>query len=196
MRFEDLYVLYEGSLKLIVGNFDRPLTAAQYDQGIKSNISSSDRFGYSSIRYFLGKPGEPDKNYITLYYQVAPAADVPERHFKYEIPDLTLQKFRTKREIFDSSKPAFLAGRSNVFYFNRAPIPKVFPENQLESVMDKLIKTNDYFVSNYGSQYAFIGKVYRMGQDTTFSKIASSWERNKQNIKNLPQQFKDYWKNL
>ena len=35
-----------------------------------------------------------------------------------------------------------------------------------------------------------------MGQDTTFSKIAASWERNKQNIKNLPKQFKDYWANL
>jgi hypothetical protein len=121
---------------------------------------------------------------------------MPAKHFKYEIPDTTLQKFRTQREIFNRTKPSFLAGRSNVFYYNGKPIPKIFAESNLEEVMGALINANEYFIKNYGKDYSFLGNVYRMGQDTTFSKIAASWERNKQNIKNLPKQFKDYWANL
>jgi hypothetical protein len=196
MRFEDLYVLYEGSLRLIKGNFDKPLSAKEYNQGIKSNIANSDKYGYNSVRYFIGKPGQRDSNYISLYYQIVASSEMPAKHFKYEIPDTTLQKFRTQREIFNRTKPSFLAGRSNVFYYNGKPIPKIFAESNLEEVMGALINANEYFIKNYGKDYSFLGNVYRMGQDTTFSKIAASWERNKQNIKNLPKQFKDYWANL
>ena len=142
MRFEDLYVLYEGSLRLIKGNFDKPLSAKEYNQGIKSNIANSDKYGYNSVRYFIGKPGQRDSNYISLYYQIVASSEMPAKHFKYEIPDTTLQKFRTQREIFNRTNPSFLAGRSNVFYYNGKPIPKIFAESNLEEVMGELINAN------------------------------------------------------
>jgi hypothetical protein len=196
MRFQDLCVIYESSLKLVKGNYGSTLTAKEYDQGIKNNIASTDKYNYNSIRYFLGKPGIKDSNYITLYYQVTPSGEMPPKYFKYEIPDSTIQRFRTQKEIFNKNKPAFLAGRVNVFYLNGRAVPKFFQEKDLQVVMDMLIKINENFIKSYGKEFSFIGDVYRMGQDTTFSQIAASWERNKQNLKNLPSQFKDYWKNL
>ena len=195
MRFEDLCLIYESALKLIAGNFGKPLTAAYYDKSIKANISGSNSSNYSSIHYFLGNPNKTDGCFLNLFYMVTRTAEALPKSFKYEIPERTLKKFRTQREIY-KNHPAYLSGRYNVFYFDGVAIPKIFPEKDLQAVMDKLIKVNNYFIQNYGKEFAFIGDVYRIGEESTFSKIASNWEDNKTDIKNLPKYFKDYFSNI
>jgi hypothetical protein len=62
--------------------------------------------------------------------------------------------------------------------------------------MASLIEVNNYFVQTYGKEYAFLGDVYRMGDESTFDKIASNLEKNKEDIRNLPKYFKDYFSNF
>jgi hypothetical protein len=195
MRFQDLCLIYESALKLIAGNFGKPLTAANYDKSIKANIANSNSSNYASIHYFLGNPNKADGCFLNLFYIITRTAEALPKSFKYEIPEKTLKRFRTQREIYNKH-PAYLAGRYNVFYFNGKAIPKIFPEKDLQAEMANLIEVNNYFVQNYGKEYAFLGDVYRTGDESTFNKIASNWEKNKEDIRNLPKYFKDYFSNI
>ncbi len=195
MRFQDLCLIYEGALKLVAGNFGKPLTAANYDKSIKNNIARSNSSNYASIQYFLGNPSKNDSGFLNLFYIITRTAEALPKSFKYEIPEKTLKRFRNQREIY-KNHPAYLAGRYNVFYLNGKAVPKIFPEKDLQAVMASLIEVNNYFVQTYGKEYAFLGDVYRMGDESTFDKIASEWEKNKEDIRNLPKYFKDYFSNF
>lgn len=199
MRFEDLCLLYEQNtrLALIKGNFGRPLTANDYKEGIERYISRYSRQGYSRMLFFLGKPNDSSKCYLNLYYNVEQYAEAPARSFQYTIPELTLKRFRGNGSaIYDSRNEAYFQPRNNVFFYRGKPLPKLFSENKLKQEMELLIKVNDFFKNTHGAQYAFLGDVYTLSGESTFSKLAASWEKNKEDVKNLPKYFKDYFSNI
>lgn len=199
MRFKDLCLIYEQNtrLTLVKGNFGKPLTANDYREGIERYINRYSKQGYSKMLFFLGKPNIPEKGFLNLYYHIVPSPEAPARSYQYTVPEATLRRFRTKgTEIYNNRNKAYFQPRNNVFYFNGAPLPKIFSENKLKQEMGILIQVNEFFKQNYGEQYSFLGDVYAMSAESTFSKIASTWERNKEDIRNLPKYFKDYFKNI
>lgn len=197
MKFSELCLLYESRLVLVKGNFDRPLTAEAYQAGITSFIRKKVGSGYSSIIFFLGKPDSPNNCFLELVFHVEQSMETPPRHFQYKLPQKTLKKFREQGgDIYNRNNEAYFQPRTNVFYYKGQPVAKVFPESKLRNELDALIKVNDFFVKNYGKQYGFLGDIYSIGEESTFSKLATSWEKNKEDIRNLPKYLGDFWSNL
>ena len=102
MRFQDLCLICEGALKLVAGNFGKPLTAANYDKSIKNNIARSNSSNYASIQYFIGNPSKNDSGFLNLFYIITRTAEALPKSFKYEIPEKTLKRFRNQREYSSS----------------------------------------------------------------------------------------------
>ena len=180
MRFEDLCLIYEENtrLTLIKSNLGRPLTAGDYESGISSYVSRNYNQGYSKMLFFLGKPNVPDKGYLTLYYNVVAEPNVPAKYFHYTIPEATLRRFRALTgKINNRNNEAYFQPRNNIFYYKGQPLPKTFPEKMLKREMESLIKVNEFFAKNFGTQYSFLGDVYVLSPESTFSKIAAGWEK-------------------
>lgn len=199
MRFEELCLVYENNYRiaLVKGNYGSPLTATQYEQGIKGHLSRASTYGYSRIIFYLGKPNQPDKCHLDLVYQVTPDSNIPAKYFLYSLPQNTLKKFRELgEEVKNRKNEAYFQPLQNVFYYKGQAVPKFFPEKDLKREMESLIKVNDFFVSKFGKQYGFLGDIYTLQEGTKLSKIAASLQRNKEDIKNLPKYFKDWWGNL
>ena len=199
MRSNGLGLICENSYRiaLVKGNYGSPLTASQYVQGINSYLGRTSTTGYSRIVFLLGKPNLPDKGNLNLIYQITPEANIPPRHFLYSVPQNTLTKFREiGEEVKSRRNEAYFQPLQNIFYYRNQAIPKVFPEKDLRKVMESLIKANEYFKAKYGNKYTFLGDIYTVEDETKFSKIAASLQRNKEDIKNLPRNFKDWWNSL
>lgn len=200
MTFDEICLLYESyKLTLLKGNFGKPLTPGDYDNSINNYINNSVKFGTSSVEFFLGKPSDTNKGYLSLifYLEPVPSSSIPANSFYYAIPRNTLEKLkRLGGAITNKNAEAYLNLYSNVFYYKGRPIPKVFRQDDLRAEMEYLLKVNNYFVKTYGANYSFLGDVYTMTQQSLLSRIATNLKRDKQDIINTPKYFKDWWNNL
>ena len=199
MRFEELCLVCENDyrLALLKGNYGNPLTAGQYEKTIRNYISTKTSAGYSKFIFYLNKPNQQDKCHIDLIYYVNREGNIPAKYFLYSIPFNTLKKFRELGEEIKSRKnEAYFQPLLNIFYYRNRPIPKFFPEKDLNREMESLIKVSEYFKNKFGKQYAFLGDVYTLEEGSKISKIAANLQRNKEDIQNLPKYFKDWWGNL
>ena len=198
MRFDELCLMYE-NITLIKGNFGQKMSADDYVNGITNFIKKNNNTGLGSIHFFLNKPFSKDNCLLNLNYyfiQTPASPPIPARSFKYEIPESTLIKFRSNPNIRNNRAPVYFKPQINVFYLDGKPIRKVFPESYLKEAMKELIKVNNYFESNYGKQFSFLGEVYTQTGESTASKLASSWERTKEGWKNLPKDLGTWIKNI
>lgn len=196
MRFENLYSLYEASLSLVYGNYGRPISAVQYHNNIKSYISKRSKYGYSSVGFFLGKPDSQEKLYLELVFHITSSLDIPEKNYQIKVPQKTLNKFRTNPQIYNRNNVGAFKRDVNVFYLNNEPIKKIFPDSEFEAVMEKLIKVNDFFISQYGKEYSFLGDIYTMREGGLIQKLMGNLSQNKADILSLPQDFKGLWQNI
>jgi len=197
MTFEELCLMCEGTfdIGLIKGNYGKPLLLSEYDQTIKGYIQNNPRSNSGFITIFLNNPDNSNGCYINLNYYDQSVQGIPANHFKYEIPRTTTAILRTSKEIFDQYRIAFLQTRTNVFYYNRNPIEKVFPQNKLRETIEKLIKVNNVFMS-YGAQYQILGGVYAEKQENTLERLKTGWEKTKEGWKNMPADVSSWWNSL
>jgi hypothetical protein len=197
MTFEELSLLVEQSYRTItvVGNKGKPLTGQEIASGLDRYIQRKSGINASSIEFFLGKPNVPGKCFIKLIYQIEPSPDIPAKNFKYEIPANTLKKLREQPATTNWQKLTYL-DRYMVFHLNGKSINKVFSESDLQKTMEDLIKVDNFFTTNYGAQYGFLGDVYTMGEGSTLSELGKSWKQNVANAKALPGLLKTFWGGL
>ena len=197
MTFEDLCLMCEEtySVGLIKGNYGKPLSLSEYDQTIKSYIQRNIRLNPSIITIFLNNPNAAGSCFVNLNYYVQRNAETPARYFKYEIPRTTTKILRTSRETSDQSKDTFLQTSTNVFFYKRNPIQKVFPENKLRETIEKLINVNNVFMG-YGAQYQILGGVYAEQEENALERLTTSFLKAKESWKNMPADVSSWWNNL
>lgn len=199
MRFSELCLLYENSYRfvLVKGNYGAPLSAQQYKKAIDDYKSRKSTTGRSKLIFYLGRPNQPDKCNIDLIYHLIPENNIPANYYFYSVPQNTLRKFRSLGEELKSKRnEAYFQPLQNIFYYRNQPVPKFFSENNFIKEMETLIKVNEFFVNKFGIQYSFLGDVYTLEEGSKLSRIKLNLQRNKEDLKNLPKYFKDWWDNL
>ena len=84
---------------------------------------------------------------------------------------------------------------TNVFFYKRNPIQKVFPENKLRETIEKLINVNNVFMG-YGAQYQILGGVYAEQEENALERLTTSFLKAKESWKNMPADVSSWWNNL
>lgn len=185
MTFQDLCLITESyTLSLVKGNYGKPMNGWQYKDGIMSYVNRRSNFGVKHFEFFLNRPDKQDSLYLQLNYFIQPGEgeriQVPAKHFQIVVPQRTSRKLLSypnfKNTIGNRTNEASYSNFK--FYLKNDPIQKIFPENELERQMSKLIKVNEYFVKTYGKEFSIIGDVYTVTQKSILDKLGTSLDRN------------------
>ena len=198
MRFDELCLMYE-NITLLKANYGRKLSADDYTKTIDGYIKRNSNSGVGSINLFLNKPFAENNCLLNLRYyfvQTPASPPIPANSFKYELPETTLRKFRSNPNIRNPRLPVYFKPQVNVFFLNNKPVKKVFSKDYLRDTMKELIEVNNFFEANYGKEYSFLGDIYVQTEETTYSKLAASWERTKEGWKNLPKDLGAWIKSI
>ena len=198
MGFDELCLMYE-NITLLKANYGRKLSADEYTKTIDGYIKRISNSGLGSINLFLNKPFAENNCMLNLRYyfvQTPSSPPMPANSFKYELPETTLRKFRSNPNIRNPRLTVYFKPQVNVFFLNNKPVKKVFSKNYLRDTMKELIEVNNFFEANYGKEYSFLGDIYVKTEETTYSKLAASWEKTKEGWKNLPKDLGAWIKNI
>lgn len=205
MEFNELCLLTESqSLQKIAEYIKKPNIISEMASKIKSHISRNIRDTDGQMVFYIGQPSN-SKAYLTLiFFNVDVTTEsgnhIPAKSFNYVVPAATQNIFRTNSNIKDTSKQAYLEGRTLSFHLHITrvdeKIDKVFPYNDLENNLKKLFTVAQYFSNNYGAQYSFEGDIYTPRTKNIFADLGKNLKQNWQDIKDMPGAFKDFWSNL